>query len=77
MKVIMGDDIHKTHFQVPEMPWKKSEKEALLILQRIINKYEFLLSGEDEYYSIDEFGIDVIAIMDTCSDSTISWIQKL
>lgn len=71
----MGDKIHKTHFQVnTELPWRK---EALSLLQKITTKYQLLLSGEDEYYSIDEFGVDVVALMDTCSDATLNWILKL
>lgn len=32
----MGDKIHPTHFQVPEMPYKRKEQEAVVLLQRLI-----------------------------------------
>ena len=32
----MSDDIHKTHFQVPELPWKEKEKQAILLFQQTL-----------------------------------------
>lgn len=33
----MSDNIHKTHFPVTkEMPWREKEKQAVLLLQKII-----------------------------------------
>lgn len=43
----MGDSIHKTHFQVPEMPWREKEKQAILLLQKVIRLNRTFLCDQD------------------------------
>jgi hypothetical protein len=75
----MGDKIHPTHFTVPEIPYKMKEREAILLLQKIVMKYNrVLLSNQQDgdYYSVEELGIDTIAILDGCSDELHGWVMK-
>jgi len=33
---VMSDDIHKTHFTVPEMPYKRKEQEAMILFGKVL-----------------------------------------
>ncbi len=64
----MGDDIHKTHFTVPEMPYKKKEREAILLLQKIL----CLFNGEFSWRLIQNNLIDLIHE----NHKVVDWVMK-
>lgn len=63
---MMGDKIHPTHFQVPEMPYKKREKEAVAVLKKII-----LIFDNDVSYKLTK----IAKILDD-NIELVEWIKK-
>lgn len=68
MRKMMGDKIHPTHFQVPEMPWKEKEKQAILLLQSIIDDYN--------KEPVDETFLADLALVLYENTDLVDWVMK-
>ena len=71
--------IHQTHFTVPEIPYKKMEREAILFLQEIIRLYsEHKDCISDEYsflYDIESTLYDIESALEANKD-LVDWVMK-
>lgn len=65
----MGDKIHPTHFQVPEMPWREKEKQAILLLQKILGAWM------DDSISREHF-IHIIMRLEQKNSDLVDWVMK-
>ncbi len=65
----MGNDIHKTHFTVPEMPWREKEKQAIYFTKMLLD----LINRAEIIESINWY--PVIYFIEENKD-LIDWIMK-
>ena len=61
--------IHPTHFQVPELPWKEKEKQAILLFQEILYLWGNNKIKTREY-------INVVAELLQNNKDLVDWIMK-
>lgn len=64
----MGDKIHPTHFQVPEMPWREKERQAILMLKELLIIIEPDSWEEDTTFAVRFYLKD--------KQELIDWIMK-
>ena len=67
----MSDDIHKTHFTVPELPWREKEKMAILLYQATLK-----LFLNDGLVGFDSAIVQLVRDIIKTNPELIDWVMK-